>query len=343
MTFYQKKKAAPKRSAKLKTVKILNRFSAFFVNFDFKIYLKKYWKKTIAILVVVFLLLSGVGVYRAYALAATDSLTLLVARVWHLPIGKVNNHYLSYSDYIYETRFYLARTADAKTNVKYREQVTDKVLRNLVENALAEDLAKAGGVSCGKQEINAEAEKIVAQYGGKNDFKKQFLDSSCLGFNKYKRLFIGPETLKNKLANKISSDSTAYGNVGNNADSLLQRIKSGEDFSTLASEYSQDDKRAKGGDLGWFGRGIMVPQVENALDNMNPGEVYPHTVQSMFGYHILKLEEKSSHPDTDEAGIWHVRQILLRFPSLNQTLDEKIKNSNIKIYAKVHNPFVGKE
>lgn len=344
MTFYQKEKAAPvKRPAKLRLKKIVNKSSSFFIGFDFKDFLKQYWKKIVAVLFVIFLFLSGVGIYRAYALAATDGLTLAVARIWHLPVGKVNNHYLAYSDYVYETRFYLARTADAKTNNKYYEQVTDKVLRSLVEDALIKDLAKEQGISCSRKEMNLDSQKIIAQYGGKNNFQRDVLSASGVGFGKYQELFINRLTLKNKLSNKVSNDASTRSNTESLATSLLQKIKSGQDFSALAKEYSQDDKRDKGGDLGWFGYGIMVPQVENALDTMNPGEVYPYPVQSMFGYHIIKLEEKSSHPETDTAGVWHARQILLRFPSLNQTLDDKIRNSEIKIYPRIHNPFSEKE
>lgn len=87
------------------------------------------------------------------------------------------------------------------------------------------------------------------------------------------------------------------------AEDLLERIESGEDFSALASENSDDPGSSKqGGDLGFFGEGAMVPEFDEAVFAMNPGD-NPVIVRSQFGYHIIKLVEVqgSEIPDFDEV------------------------------------------
>jgi peptidyl-prolyl cis-trans isomerase SurA len=75
------------------------------------------------------------------------------------------------------------------------------------------------------------------------------------------------------------------------ADSILGRIRSGDDFGSLAKHYSDDPgSKEKGGDLGWFRRGQMVEAFENAAYSMAPGQV-SGVVESPFGYHIIKLEK----------------------------------------------------
>jgi peptidyl-prolyl cis-trans isomerase C len=74
---------------------------------------------------------------------------------------------------------------------------------------------------------------------------------------------------------------------------LLKRIKAGEDFAKLAQEESDDTGTgAKGGELGTFGRGQMVPAFDTAVFAMKPGEL-SDPVKTQFGYHIIKLESKT--------------------------------------------------
>ncbi|ASI13714.1 PpiC-type peptidyl-prolyl cis-trans isomerase [Candidatus Mancarchaeum acidiphilum] len=71
------------------------------------------------------------------------------------------------------------------------------------------------------------------------------------------------------------------------AKEVLEKLKGGEDFSKLASEYSLDGSRRRGGDLGYFGRGMMVKEFENAAFNLKKGEV-SGIIKTQFGYHIIK-------------------------------------------------------
>ncbi|MGK7310828.1 MAG: peptidylprolyl isomerase [Candidatus Longimicrobiales bacterium M2_2A_002] len=85
------------------------------------------------------------------------------------------------------------------------------------------------------------------------------------------------------------------------AEELRERAASGEDFSALAREYSEDQGTAQqGGDLGWFQRGSMVEPFENAAFSLEPGAV-SEVVESPFGLHIIKVEDREA-PSFDQAG-----------------------------------------
>ncbi|MDB8789972.1 peptidylprolyl isomerase [Romboutsia sp. 1001216sp1] len=76
------------------------------------------------------------------------------------------------------------------------------------------------------------------------------------------------------------------------AEDLLKRAKLGEEFSELAKENSDDPgSAAQGGDLGYFSKGMMVPEFEKAAFNLKPGEI-SDIVESSFGYHIIKVTDK---------------------------------------------------
>jgi parvulin-like peptidyl-prolyl isomerase len=78
------------------------------------------------------------------------------------------------------------------------------------------------------------------------------------------------------------------------AQDLRKRIQAGEDFAQLARQESDDTgSAAKGGDLGFFHHGQMVPSFEQAAFALQPGEI-GEPVKSPFGYHVIKVEAKES-------------------------------------------------
>jgi peptidyl-prolyl cis-trans isomerase D len=78
------------------------------------------------------------------------------------------------------------------------------------------------------------------------------------------------------------------------ASELATRLAAGEDFAALAREYSDDPgSAADGGELGWAGKGVFVPEFETALFALQEGETSV-PVRTQFGFHLIELEELRS-------------------------------------------------
>ncbi len=69
---------------------------------------------------------------------------------------------------------------------------------------------------------------------------------------------------------------------------IISKIKEGADFKEMAREYSTCSSAKKGGDLGFFGKGQMVKEFEQAAFKLNPGQMTNEPVKTQFGYHIIK-------------------------------------------------------
>lgn len=76
------------------------------------------------------------------------------------------------------------------------------------------------------------------------------------------------------------------------AKEVFEKIAHGEDFSRMAKEFSKDSgSKEEGGDLGYFSRGQMVPQFEEAAFKLKKGDI-SMPVQTQFGWHLIRLEDR---------------------------------------------------
>jgi len=98
------------------------------------------------------------------------------------------------------------------------------------------------------------------------------------------------------------------------AKRLIAELKAGASFEELAKAHSKDPgSGARGGDLGFFGEGQMVPSFEQAAFALYPGEITDAPVQSRFGWHIIKKEEAREVPPPAYDDVKdQVRDIIVR-------------------------------
>jgi len=79
-------------------------------------------------------------------------------------------------------------------------------------------------------------------------------------------------------------------------EDILAQAQAGKDFAALAKKYSEDSSASEGGDLGFFGRGQMIPAFETAAFTLDKPGALSNVVQTQFGFHILQLEAtKTAH------------------------------------------------
>ncbi|RMX14855.1 molecular chaperone SurA [Vandammella animalimorsus] len=117
----------------------------------------------------------------------------------------------------------------------------------------------------------------------------------------------------------------APGRSAQSAGQMLQEIRQrvvqgGEDFAVLAREYSEDGSAAQGGDLGWAGPGMFVPEFQAVLDELQPGEV-SQPVVSRFGLHLIQLLDRRQRK---------VSQSELREMVRGQVREQKVQEAFVK-------------
>lgn len=164
--------------------------------------------------------------------------------------------------------------------------------KQLIEELIMQELLYSDALD---KNYDKDAEFIQAVEHMQKTLLKQFALNKLLStievtdeeaaayFNTHKDMFKAPETAR---ASHILVPTLEE------AEKIAEEIKGGLDFAEAATRYSTCPSSAKGGDLGEFSRGRMVPEFENAAFEMDVDSVSA-PVQTQFGYHLIKLISKN--------------------------------------------------
>ena len=152
-----------------------------------------------------------------------------------------------------------------------------------------------------------DSTKEQAKKAGINDEFLKYILTRELAYSAYKEYYnkntkVDESTLKKEYEkNKESYDTVTASHIlistqddSGNAEEVLQKAKSGEDFAELAKEYSDDSANASsGGNLGDFTAGEMVEEFSNAAFALDKNEI-SDIVETQYGYHIIKVTDKAT-------------------------------------------------
>lgn len=117
------------------------------------------------------------------------------------------------------------------------------------------------------------------------------------------------------------------------AKDIIEQLKKGADFATLAKEKTTDPSgKASGGDLGWFKKGDMVPAFADAAFALKKGEFTQTPVHTQFGWHVIKVEDRRpSKPGTYEQVAPQIAQEMTQ-QIVGQKLQELRSQGKVEIF-----------
>lgn len=182
-----------------------------------------------------------------------------------------------------------ALRAQQNINITSEEQKQD-----LLDELIARQLVVEDALESGLTETE-EFQKVYREFLFQHSIGQMFktinvTDAECEAYYNENQDQFKEETIR--AAHILVEDEAK-------AQDLLNQINDGADFHQLASEHSSCPSGARGGDLGDFGRGQMVPEFEQAAFALNIGEI-SGLVPTQFGVHIIKLlDKKETVPFTD--------------------------------------------
>lgn len=225
-----------------------------------------------------------------------------------------DEHLSIFQELAYQYQMYYGPVT-AATQELLRYQALEMVL----ERKLALDAARKEGIKVSKSELDEMMQEQRAMFPSDAEFRSALLQYGLT--EAQLRKLIEEELLINKVIERRQSEievtdqeiAEAYEAVNARhilirpesvegeqdwdgalakANDLVEQLKGGASFVELAAEHSEDGTAQQGGELGFFGRGMMVPEFEEAAFALQPGEISPEPVRTQYGYHIIEVIER---------------------------------------------------
>jgi len=290
-------------------------------------------KLIVGVLVGVVVLFLGVMAVGIYGFNWENQFTKSVTKVIPFPAAMVNGRVIFYSSYLeqlsivekYQVEF---KKTDFKSDegkkilAQTRQDTMDRMIEDSVVNAEASKLK----VTVSTKELTDSFNQLVTSNGGETSFASVLKQYYGLTPSEFKEEIYKSRLLRQKVAEKFASDESVNADAKAKAEEVLAKVKAGEDFATLAKQYSQDTTASAGGDLGFFAKGKMVPEFEAAAFALKEGEV-SGLVKTVYGYHIIKVTAIKG----DEIQASH---ILIKTKDFNTWVVDAVKSAKKTIYIK---------
>ena len=225
---------------------------------------------------------------------------------------------------------------EVEAGVKYKDKFKDIMLDQMIDIEAVCEQARKDKLAPSEEEVDKAFEELKKNIDADEEYKKKLeglgIDDTYLRsqqeqdltIQKYKENFdknlkMSDEEMKkyyeehkaDYYKDEVKASHILISTVDDNgkelseakkkeakkkAEEVLKKAKSGEEFSELAKEYSDDSSASKGGDLGYFTQDEMVSAFSKAAFSLKTGEIYNKVVETSSGYHIIK---KTGENDQD--------------------------------------------
>lgn len=215
-----------------------------------------------------------------------------------------------------------------------KPEAKEKLLRSLLKDKLYsnaardEDLLSIPEV---RREVNEAVEKTLARIYMKNIQADAISGKEMQTFYKKNiKKFQAPEQIRGRrILTKSRQD----------AEDILDKLKSGAAFGRLAMERSLDPTGQKGGGFGWAGRGSMPPAVSKAAFALEKGEI-SDIIDTRAGFFIIKVEDKRAARNVPFSKVRDKVQKRLKEEKRKEAVDKKTKELEEKYHVRMYTEFL---
>jgi foldase protein PrsA len=200
----------------------------------------------------------------------------------------------------------VARGQDLKTDEgkKLLDNIRHQVLEDMINFVLIDEAAQAQGITITQKAVDAAAAKSITDGGGRAGFDKwlKYTGQTEADYKAMVRVGLVTDAIGSKITGKLPEKAPQVHarhilfDSADKAQQALKELQAGKDFAAMVKKYTIDQStKDSGGDLGWFPRNTMPPEIDQVVFNL-PVKKLSGVVKDSFGaYHILQVLEKDDN------------------------------------------------
>jgi peptidyl-prolyl cis-trans isomerase SurA len=252
------------------------------------------------------------------------------ARIINQIIAVVNNEVITYEDVNQLLSVLYAQYVHAfekEDLLDKMQEAKDNILKQMIEDKLILSRAKELNIRVSEDEVKEKLDYVKSAFPSEKEFydmlsvqgitlmdlkdryREQIMIKKLVNFEIRSKVDVLPSEIsayytahrqefkrdeKNKVRHILikADDDVSFELAKIEIRDIYDKITQGGDFSEAARQFSQGPNKETGGDMGYISRGQMLPELDNAIFSLNPGEISA-PVKSKLGYHLFKVEDSA--------------------------------------------------
>lgn len=218
-------------------------------------------------------------------------------------------------------------TPEGKKRLKIKEKY---ILAKMIEDRIIEKESSRLGVGVSSAAVSEEVEKKLAAYGNRDEVAADIGRLYGWTLEDFKEKIVLPDMYQKALYGHILENDKRFLESRGKIDVALSELQKGKSFEEVVGNYSEGESVKNRGDLGWFRKEEILPEIAEVAFSLNKGE-RSEVLSSRLGYHIVRIEDKKEEDGEEKI---KVRQIFVKNLSFADWLQEMEKKYKIYIPLK---------
>jgi len=217
-------------------------------------------------------------------------------------------------------------TESGRKRLKIKEK---EIFSRMIEDKAIEIIARKKGIKISNETVDQNLSRKVEEYGGENLTKNL---QSLYGWTiqDFKDKVVKPDIYKKELEKLFNSENSSTQEAKDQIEKAKAELDKKKDFGEVAKAYSKGSTANEGGELGWFKKDQLIPDISDKVFSLEKGK-RSDILESSLGFHIVEVEDRKTENGED---LVRIRQIFSPKKLFSEFLAEEMKKMKISVLLK---------
>lgn len=213
-------------------------------------------------------------------------------------------------------------TEDGKARLKVKEK---DILNKMIEDRAIEILARKRGAVVTDEIVSQNVARKMEEYGSRERVTEELGRLYGWSIANFEKKVVRPAMFKDELEKKFKAEDNSGPEAKQKMEKVLKDLKDGGDFAELAKQHSEGASAENGGELGWFLKEQLIPEIADTIFGMKKGE-RSEILESSLGFHIVEMKDRKKD-SADE--MVNIRQIFVAKKTFADWVGEEMRKMSI--------------